>query len=38
MEQDYMLGMKAQGSGWKVIGIFHWKTIIPNDIPIDRDT
>jgi hypothetical protein len=27
MEQDYMLGMKAQGSRWKAIGIFYWKTI-----------
>jgi hypothetical protein len=38
MEQDYILGMKAQGSGWKGIGIFYWKTIISDGIPVDKDT
>jgi hypothetical protein len=38
MEQDYTNGTKAQGSGWKVKGIFHWKTIIPDGIPVDIDT
>jgi hypothetical protein len=38
MENDYRIGMVAQGSGRKVKGIFHWKTIIPNDIPVDIGT
>jgi len=38
MEQDYIIGMQAQDSGWRAKGIFHWKTIIADDIPVEIDT
>jgi hypothetical protein len=37
MEHDYMIGLNAQGSGWKAKAIFNWKAIIPYDISVDID-